>query len=124
MMGFAEKVPHLVEGHVLAKRYLTAKEPSYYDKLSNDSKLTLVFQGGPMDAKEMAAVEKDALFELGAQLRRWDDLAKVESLEVPGFDHYIPMMWKAIVNPPRDAASCASDAFYVREGTKIVGVRH
>lgn len=123
MMGFDEKVPHLVEGHVLAKRYLTAKEPDYYDTLSNDSKRTLVFQGGPMDATEMAAVEKDALFELGAQLRRWDDQAKVEGLVVPDFDHYVPMLRRAMVKPPRDAATCSLDAFYLREGTKIVGVR-
>ena len=123
MMGFEEQVPHLVEGHVLAKRYLTAKEPDYYATLSNDSKRTLVFQGGPMDTDEMAAVQKDSLFELGAQLRRWDDEAKIEDLVVPDFDHYVPLLRKAMTKPPRDAASCSSDAFYIREGTRIVGVR-
>merc|ERR1711933_196129 len=113
-MGFDEKVPHLVEGHVLAKRYLTAKEDDYYDNLSADSKRTLRFQGGPMDAEEMAAVEQDGLFELGSKMRRWDDEAKVEGLEVPGFDHYVPLLRKALVKPPRDASSCSSDAFYVR----------
>lgn len=123
MMGFHEKVPHLVEGHVLAKRYLTAKDPEYYDKLSADSKRTLVFQGGPMDQKEMAAVEQDALFELGARMRQWDDLAKVEDLEVPDFDHYVPMVRRAMTKAPRDAARCSAEAFYIREGTTIVGVR-
>lgn len=123
MMGFEERVPHLVEGHVLVKRYLTAKEPEYYASLSNDSKRTLVFQGGPMDANEMAAVEKDSLFGLGTQLRRWDDEAKIENLAVPDFDHYVPLLRKTMTKPPRDAASCSSDAFYIREGTRIVGVR-
>ena len=123
MMGFDEKIPHLVEGHVLAKRYLTAKEPDYYDQLSSDSKRTLVFQGGPMDATEMRAVEQDGLFELGAQLRRWDDATKVEGLVVPGFDEYCPMLRRAMVNAPRSAASCSSQSFYLREGTRIIGVR-
>ena len=34
MRGFAERVPHLIEGHVLAKRYLCFAEPGYHDKLS------------------------------------------------------------------------------------------
>merc|ERR1719487_53440 len=31
MKGFHEKVAHLVEGHVLAKRYLSTVEPGYYE---------------------------------------------------------------------------------------------
>ena len=30
MRGFAERVPHLIEGHVLAKRYLCFAEPGYH----------------------------------------------------------------------------------------------
>lgn len=123
MMGFDEKVPHLVEGHVLVKRYLTAKDPNYFQMLSSDSKRTLVFQGGPMDAAEMATVEEDSLFSLGKMLRCWDDQAKVEGLVVPDFDSYVPMLRRAMVKPPRDAASCSADAFYLREGTRIVGIR-
>ena len=54
MRGFNETVPHLVEGHVLAKRYLCWKEPDYHGKLNATSKRTLVFQGGPMNGEEAA----------------------------------------------------------------------
>src|SRR3546814_10323744 len=43
--GFPERMATLVAGHVTAKRYLTLKEPGYYDRLSDASKKTLEFQG-------------------------------------------------------------------------------
>jgi putative nucleotidyltransferase with HDIG domain len=43
--GFSERLAILVEGHVIAKRYLTYKFPSYYNRLSAASKATLDFQG-------------------------------------------------------------------------------
>ena len=44
MQGFDPLVAALVEGHVLAKRYLCTVEASYYDSLSPGSKRTLAFQ--------------------------------------------------------------------------------
>lgn len=44
MRGFEYKVAHLVEGHVLAKRYLTGTDKTYHDLLEEDSVRTLVFQ--------------------------------------------------------------------------------
>ena len=49
---------HLVEGHVLAKRYLCFKDPEYYSKLSPASKTTLEFQGGFMAAEEAKMFER------------------------------------------------------------------
>lgn len=43
-LGFSEKVCQLVGAHVMAKRYLTATDPSYYDALSSTSKGTLKYQ--------------------------------------------------------------------------------
>src|SRR3546814_18597271 len=45
---FPERMATLVAGHVPAKRYLTLKEPGYYDRLSAASKKTKEFQGGTM----------------------------------------------------------------------------
>jgi predicted HD phosphohydrolase len=77
MLGFVEKVSHLIEGHVLAKRYLCFKEKDYYEKLSPGSKRTLTFQGGIMSESEASLFEKDALFEASKRMRRWDENAKV-----------------------------------------------
>lgn len=82
--GFPEKVAKLVENHVQAKRYLTFKDPDYYNNLSEASKQTLVFQGGIMNAVEANAFEKDPLFEASIRMRTWDELAK--ETEVPVMD--------------------------------------
>jgi putative nucleotidyltransferase with HDIG domain len=53
--GFSARMANLVNGHVIAKRYLTYKYPEYYNKLSAASKATLEFQGGPMNVDEAAS---------------------------------------------------------------------
>ena len=53
--GFSERLARLVEYHVQAKRYLTFKEPGYYQRLSEASRRTLAYQGGVMSAAEAAA---------------------------------------------------------------------
>ncbi|KIW76255.1 hypothetical protein Z517_11001 [Fonsecaea pedrosoi CBS 271.37] len=91
-LGFPAKVAELVEAHVPAKRYLCATEDGYYNTLSDASKESLRFQGGPMSQDEVQqwrqgdwAVEK-------ANLRRWDDGAKVVGLTVPGLETYRPLL--------------------------------
>eukprot|EP01099_Mayorella_cantabrigiensis_P006120 TRINITY_DN5063_c0_g1_i1.p1 TRINITY_DN5063_c0_g1~~TRINITY_DN5063_c0_g1_i1.p1 ORF type:complete len:122 (-),score=23.76 TRINITY_DN5063_c0_g1_i1:213-578(-) len=87
-LGFGEKVVLLVEGHVQAKRYLTFKNPSYYEKLSEASKGTLEYQGGPMNSKEAELFEQSPLFDAILKLRTWDEKAKDTEAKVPGLDHY------------------------------------
>lgn len=74
--GFPERVALLVENHVQAKRYLTYKYPSYFEALSEASKATLQFQGGPMSAKEANLFEKNPMFDVSLLMRKWDELAK------------------------------------------------
>ena len=74
--GFPERVAKLVENHVQAKRYLTFKFPSYFEDLSDASRKTLEFQGGPMSSTEANAFENDVLFETSIRMRKWDELAK------------------------------------------------
>lgn len=121
MMGFDEKVPHLVEGHVLAKRYLCFKEPDYFDKLSPASVKTLRFQGGAMTAEEAAIFEQDTLFDLCKKMRRWDEAAKKEDATVPGFEHYAQRVKAAVTKVACGASETAGS--YIRDGNKIVGLR-
>ncbi len=74
--GFSARLAALVQGHVIAKRYLTFKHPEYYDKLSPASKVTLEFQGSVMSAEEAKKFEEDDNAELIIRLRYWDDMAK------------------------------------------------
>ncbi|MHC8323422.1 phosphonate degradation HD-domain oxygenase [Pseudomonas sp. GB2N2] len=74
--GFSERMARLVEYHVQAKRYLTLKEPGYYERLSEASRRTLEFQGGMMSAEEAEAFEQDPLCAVSLRMRQWDELAK------------------------------------------------
>ena len=74
--GFSRRIASLVNGHVIAKRYLTFKYPEYYNKLSVASKTTLEFQGGVMSREEAEAFELNPNAELIIRLRYWDDMAK------------------------------------------------
>ncbi len=87
-LGFPPKVAELVEAHVPAKRYLCATEQGYYDALSDASKESLTFQGGPMGPEEVRKWREDKWATEKANLRRWDDGAKVVELDVPGLESY------------------------------------
>jgi phosphonate degradation associated HDIG domain protein len=86
--GFSKRIVRLVESHVEAKRYLTFKNPGYYDQLSDASKRTLEFQGGKMDEAEANAFEQYPLFDLIVKMRKWDEQAKIEHKPLPDLTHY------------------------------------
>jgi phosphonate degradation associated HDIG domain protein len=90
--GFSKKVTRLVESHVEAKRYLTFKDPAYYANLSEASKRTLEYQGGPMTSEEAGAFEQYPLFNLIIRMRNWDEQAKIEQQPLPDLKHYREMM--------------------------------
>jgi phosphonate degradation associated HDIG domain protein len=90
--GFSKKVVRLVESHVEAKRYLTATDPAYYAELSEASKKTLEYQGGPMTREEAEAFKQYPLFPLIIQMRKWDELAKIEHKPLPDLNHYRGMI--------------------------------
>lgn len=74
--GFPERMARLVSSHVAAKRYLTAVDPAYFDTLSEASKQTLSWQGGPMTEEEVKEFEKDADYGDYIRVRQWDDQGK------------------------------------------------
>ena len=82
-IGLGEKVAALAGSHVQAKRYLTAVDAGYYARLSDASRQTLRFQGGPMREDEVAAFEADPLHEAYTRLRLWDEAAKQTDLPLP-----------------------------------------
>jgi 2-amino-1-hydroxyethylphosphonate dioxygenase (glycine-forming) len=80
--GLPERVAKLTESHVQAKRYLTFTNPDYYNGLSDASRGTLRWQGGPMNEAEARDFEQDPDFEVILQLRQWDEQAKIEGQPV------------------------------------------
>ncbi|MCO5937118.1 HDIG domain-containing protein [Mucilaginibacter sp. RB4R14] len=80
--GFSPRLANLVNGHVIAKRYLTYKHPEYFEKLSPASRATLNFQGGVMSADEAAKFEANPDADLIIRMRYWDDEAKLQNMPV------------------------------------------
>ncbi|PHH59498.1 hypothetical protein CDD81_3138 [Ophiocordyceps australis] len=81
-LGFSEKVVRLVESHVAAKRYLCTVDAGYRAVLSEASRASLEYQGGDMSDDERRGFAASQWSEEMCRLRRWDDEAKVQGLDV------------------------------------------
>jgi predicted HD phosphohydrolase len=85
---FPPEVSDPVRLHVEAKRYLSATDGTYLERLSPTSVQSLHAQGGPMTEAELDAFEEELHYPDAVKLRHWDDRAKVENLAVPALDAY------------------------------------
>ncbi|CAN5889154.1 HD domain-containing protein [soil metagenome] len=85
---FDVEVLEPVRLHVAAKRYLCAVDPTYQERLSSPSLVSLALQGGPMSPEEIKNFEASPQHLAAVDLRRWDDKAKVPHLQVPAIDDY------------------------------------
>ena len=97
--ALGERVAGLVALHVEAKRYLVANDGGYGDVLADDSIVSLVRQGGAMTQDEAVAFSARPWAADALALRRADDSAKVEGLEVPGLAR-----WAALLRDVSDQA--------------------
>ena len=98
-LAFAALAGHLpdavlipIEQHVAAKRYLCFAEKDYFNSLSPASVESLDLQGGPMTAAEAEAFLTSPHAQASLALRRADDAAKVQGLDVPALDTYRPLL--------------------------------
>jgi phosphonate degradation associated HDIG domain protein len=89
--GFSERIARLVRSHVEAKRYLTARNIEYFQRLSDASRQTLALQGGRMSPEEADAFEQSPDFPLYIRMRHWDDLAKEPGQPLPDLSIYRDM---------------------------------
>lgn len=81
----APAVTQPIRLHVAAKRALACK-PDYYARLSEDSRRSLVLQGGLFNAQQLLAFEGEAYSQDALRLRTWDDLAKSPQMPLLSFD--------------------------------------
>jgi phosphonate degradation associated HDIG domain protein len=96
--GFSDKVTTLVNSHVAAKRYLCFANKRYFENLSEASKMTLAFQGGPMTEEEAKAFEQNPLKNLIIRMRTWDEEAKLTDVPVPSLQVYKDMIVRHLRN--------------------------
>lgn len=78
--------------HVAAKRHLCSAEPAYLAELSHASVQSLDLQGGPMNIAESEAFLHLPHAQEALLLRRADDAAKVQGLDVPDLASYRPLI--------------------------------
>ncbi len=89
---FPPAVAEPIRLHVPAKRYLCATEPAYFSQLSAASVASLRAQGGPMNADEIAAFEKNPHHLAAVRLRKWDDAGKIKGLPTANLEFYLPLL--------------------------------
>ena len=86
---FSERVLEAIRLHVDAKRYLCSVQPDYHAELSEDSKRSLVLQGGVFNVSTAAQfIARNGAAE-AVQLRLWDDLAKAPDCVTAPLAHFL-----------------------------------
>jgi len=86
---FPPAVLDAIKLHVDAKRYLCCANAGYHGKLSEDSKRSLLLQGGVFTPDQARAfIGQPGAFD-AVMLRQWDDLAKQAALPTPPLVHFL-----------------------------------
>jgi phosphonate degradation associated HDIG domain protein len=85
---FGPDVTEPVRMHVDAKRYLSAVEPGYYERLTEASILSLKLQGGVFNKEEAVDFAGQPYAEDAVKLRRWDEEGKEVGMRTPALAHF------------------------------------
>jgi phosphonate degradation associated HDIG domain protein len=89
---FGPVVAQPVALHVTAKRWRCTRDPDYHDQLSRASQATLIAQGGLLSEAECQRFEQHPGFDDAVALRTWDDVGKVEGLDVRSLRSWEPLV--------------------------------
>ena len=94
---FKPEVTEPIKLHVLAKRYL-CRNKSYYDLLSNPSKISLELQGGIMSKEEVLIFTSLKFYKDAIILRKYDDDAKIPNIKMKKIDDYRNLITSQLIN--------------------------
>ena len=89
---FVLEVSEPVRLHVAAKRYLCTVDPTYANRLSRASVLSLESQGGRMRTDELRSFESNRFYRHAVTLRLWDDRAKLPGAAVKDLREYLQIL--------------------------------
>ncbi len=84
--------------HVAAKRYLCAVEPAYLNSLSRASRLSLQYQGGPMDEAQTHVFLAQPFHADAVTLRRFDDTGKQPDWYPPDLASYRELLESLLIS--------------------------
>jgi len=94
---FKPEVAGPIKLHVQAKRYL-CRNKSYYDLLSNPSKVSLELQGGVMDNEESQKFTSLKYYKDAIILREYDDDGKIPNIKMKKIDDYRDLIISQLIN--------------------------
>lgn len=95
---FPDAVLDAIRLHVDAKRYLCATRAHYHDALSEDSRRSLLLQGGVFSPRQAEAfIAQDGAAD-AVRLRLWDDLAKDAQARTPELAHFMRRARRCALN--------------------------
>lgn len=107
-----------IRHHVTAKRHRVGVDPTYHDRLSQASQMSLAEQGGPLDASASAEFAALPFADEAMRLRAYDDDGKVDGLDIPPADSYRRLLEGALV------ARRPIDAAWARDACRCADCRH
>jgi len=94
---FKPEVTEPIKLHVQAKRYL-CKNKSYYDLLSEPSKISLELQGGVMNDEEAKKFTSLKFYKDAIILRKYDDDGKIPNIKMKKIDEYRNLITSQLIN--------------------------
>lgn len=100
---FPPSVTEPIRLHVDAKRYLCAADPLYWSGLSEASRHSLEWQGGPFTPDEAAGFIAEPYAMDAVRLRQWDDAAKIPGAPTYSLDHFLTIMCSVSIDIPESA---------------------
>jgi phosphonate degradation associated HDIG domain protein len=102
---FGATVTEPIRWHVDAKRYLCRVDPRYHARLSDDSRRSLVLQGGIFSVGQAESFIARRGAREAVSVRLWDDLAKLPGLRTPTLDHFVQRASRCLLAGARIAAA-------------------
>ena len=94
---FKPEVVEPIKLHVQAKRYL-CRDNSYFELLSDASKISLKLQGGIMNDEEAKKFTSLKFHNEAIILRKYDDYGKVPNLNIKKIDSYRDLINSQLIN--------------------------
>ena len=94
---FKPEVIEPIKLHVQAKRYL-CRNKSYYEILSDPSKISLKLQGGVMNDEEARKFISLKFYKDAIILRKYDDDGKIPNIKMKKIDDYRNLITSQLIN--------------------------
>jgi len=94
---FKPEIFEPIKLHVQAKRYL-CRNKSYWNVLSEDSKVSLKLQGGIMSDNEVKKLASLKFHDDAILLRKYDDNGKIPNIKMKKIDEYRDLITSQLIN--------------------------